>query len=122
MKNYVVNPLQYFLGHGNPSFERKSTLPSMTVPDMVMPLDEMLRRYANGGDITTFNPVYLGESDDLPINLERLTELEKQDLALDLGQFIETARNANSKGRKPAAAAAIPPVSNDGSVHLEEST
>lgn len=45
--------------------------PSLTVPDMSLPLKTLLERYTRGGTVATLTPVYNGE--------EEYPELEKMD-------------------------------------------
>lgn len=81
-----------------------NNLPSMTVPGMTMGLKEMLERYVRGGDVETFQGTYTDA--DIPDNLERMTEMDKLDLAREIKQSIEV----HQKGRKkPTPADVVEP-------------
>jgi len=57
-----------------------NTLPSLTIPDQVLTMDELVRRYVRGDpNVTQFQPVY-SDNDDLP-NIETMDEMEKLEMA-----------------------------------------
>lgn len=59
------------------------TLPSQTVPDMAMTLQELVQRFVQGQHVETFHPHYDGDG-DLPADIERLDALERLDLARNI--------------------------------------
>jgi len=55
-------------------------LPSMTIPNQVLTMDELVKRYVRGDpNVTQFQPVY-SDNDDMP-NIETMDEMEKVALA-----------------------------------------
>lgn len=68
-------------------------LPSKTVPGMTLSLQDLLTRYVRGENVATFTPIYAGDDPDFPIHLERMDEMERTDLARNLGGAIEQERD-----------------------------
>lgn len=77
-----------------------NNLPSKTVPGMTLSLQELLRRYVKGDPVKTFEPVYLGDDDFLPNNLDSMSEMDRIDYKNDLKQGI-----SDFQTRKAAEAA-----------------
>ena len=65
-----------------PSPETAKNMPSKTVPDMALPLGELLRRHAGGQNITILQPDYQAdeEYDQLLANIPNMRELDRLDL------------------------------------------
>jgi len=74
----------------------KNTGISLTVPDQVPSLAEMLRRYVRGGDVQMFTPVYT-DDENIPDNLERMNEIERIELAREMKTAIDVHRDALNK-------------------------
>ncbi|MEM2002479.1 MAG: hypothetical protein QXT77_07540 [Candidatus Methanomethylicaceae archaeon] len=71
--------------------------PSMTVPDMTMSLQELLKRYTRGGEVATFQPVYQ-QTDDFENDpdISKMDATEKLEYARQIRESIsEYQRNAN---------------------------
>jgi hypothetical protein len=85
----------YLMGLGE-----TNTLPSLTVPDMTLPLATLIERYTRGQQITTFEGTYLGDEHVIPDQLERLTFDEKIELADELKTSINNYRSRSAS--KPA--------------------
>lgn len=58
----------------------QNILPSRTVPDQVLSLREMVARYAQGGSVEMFQPVYT-DNDLIPDNWERWDEIDRIEYA-----------------------------------------
>ncbi|QGF19329.1 hypothetical protein [Antarctic microvirus COCH21_V_SP_13] len=88
------------IGIKNPSTE-VNNLPSLTVPDMVPTMAEMIRKYVRSPtDATTFTPVY--SDNPLLDNLERLDAVGKIELSNSLQEGISGLRNRIGKPRPGA--------------------
>lgn len=87
----AVNAFNFSV-YGNPSVERKSDLPSNTVPDQALSLRTLLDRHNNGGNVTQYKPVYLGDDSSIPADLERMDSIERSVLAKSLSDFVATTR------------------------------
>lgn len=88
-------------------------MPSVTVPDKTVSLREMITRYQNGGKVKSFTPVYLEDTNLIPMGFERMDLLERAQFAKDLPHFIadsrgrlQTLRQAREMAEKQAAAEA----------------
>jgi len=68
----------------------KFTLPSLTIPGQTLSLKELLEKYVRGQDVTVFEGVY--NDDDIPDNLELMTEIERIDAARNLKDAIDVER------------------------------
>lgn len=78
---------------------------SCTVPGMTLSLAELLKRHVRGGDVTVYEGVY-SDDPDIPDNLERMTEIERIDLAREIRVGIDDARgrlNADAVFKKQKA-------------------
>lgn len=73
-----------------------NNLPSLTVPDMTMTLEQLLQRYTRGEQVATFTPVFNGDDDFLP-DVDRMTTMDKIDLLNDLKVGINHLRDQVSK-------------------------
>lgn len=80
-------------GSGGNRFERNQ-LPSVTVPDRTISLRDMITRHNSGGRVKSFDPVYLGDTNIIPMGFERMDLPERAQFLKDLPQFI-----ADSRGR-----------------------
>lgn len=66
--------------NARPSKGEVNTLPSMTIPNQVLTMDELVRRYVRGDpNVTQFQPVY-SDNDDMP-NIEHMDEMEKLEMS-----------------------------------------
>lgn len=66
-----------------PSPETSRKEKSKTVPNMTLPLGELLRRHAGGQNITTLQPEYQAtdEYDELVANIGNMSEMDRLDLS-----------------------------------------
>jgi len=87
MKRFVVNHRTYLDGHGNPSAEDVTGQVSMTVPGMTLSLKELLARYVRGEHVNVLQPQF-SDDPDIPDGLERMSEMDRLDLARDLKDGI----------------------------------
>lgn len=62
--------------------------PSLTVPDQVPSLSEMLRRYVRGDDVQQFQPVYNEGNDELIDKLEKMDRADRIQAARDIKASI----------------------------------
>lgn len=60
----------------HPAVSEVNILPSRTVPDQALSLREMVARYAQGGTVEMFQPVYT-DNDLIPDNWERWDEIDR---------------------------------------------
>jgi trans-2-enoyl-CoA reductase len=72
------------------------TMPSETVPDMAMPLKELIDRYSRGQPVELYQPLY---DDDLPeefagLDLAKMTKLDILELRNDIRNNIRTLQDA----------------------------
>lgn len=77
--------------NGNTAVEPESKKPSMTVPGMTLSVQELLKRFVRGETVTTFDPIYTDE--DIPDNLEHMTEIERLEMATNIRAAIEDYRS-----------------------------
>lgn len=96
MKDTIVTQATYALGFGNMPFEAPTTLPSQTVPGMTMSLRQLVERYTRGEPVPAFTPVFVGDDDVIPDNLERMDVQDKLMLSKDLADAIQTERSRRS--------------------------
>jgi len=105
----VRNASNYGL-FGNRSAERVSELPSNTVPDMTLTMRQMLDRHNSGGKVKTFHTVYTGDDSSIPVGLERMSKVERAQMAIDLRDFVATTRGgiiSKREARKKAEQEAL---------------
>jgi len=103
------NAANVFL-YGNRFAERKSELPSNTVPDQTLSMRDLLNRHNSGGKVKTFHTVYTGDDTSIPEGLERMSKLERAQMAMDLRDFVATTRGqivSKREARKRAEADAL---------------
>lgn len=86
MKHYVT-----WDNYPGPTLESNTGM-SMTVPDMSIPLREMLNRHKNGGAMKTFTPTYLPTGSTIPVDLERFDKIERQQYINQLADFQASTR------------------------------
>lgn len=108
----IVNSRNYAkLFSDSESLERfeVNTKPSLTIPDQVMSLHEILRRYVRGENVAElFSPAY-DDSGDFP-DLSRLDKVEReaylQSLRKEIQEMVETinAGSASSDTSEPKSA------------------
>lgn len=60
----------------HPAVSEVNILPSRTVPDQALSLREMVARYAQGGSVEMFQPVYT-DNELIPDNWERWDEIDR---------------------------------------------
>jgi len=100
MRNLVNHTLAAYGQLNNPAeFHDK---PSKTVPGQTLSIRELLDRYVRGEQVEVFHPTYT--DDDIPDHLEHMTEIERKELASDIGQHIQTIQTA----RRVRAQTAVP--------------
>lgn len=92
--------------HGNRSTELPSLLPSNTVPNQALSLRTLLDRHNNGGHVTQYKPVYLGDDDSIPVGFERMDAAERAQMAKNLADFVKTTRGELMTKREAAQKAA----------------
>lgn len=86
------------------------TKPSLTVPNMSISLATLLKRSRTGGTVTTFEGVFAGEDDLLPVNFEKMDKMEKEQYLRDVAassrasQDVLAQRNAERKSKADKAA------------------
>jgi len=80
----------------NPQHYETPTMPSETVPGMALPLEEILRRYVRGENVTAFVPQY-SDDPNLPDGIENLSEIERLDMIRDIKEGIEQFRSRPKK-------------------------
>lgn len=85
------NAANYHL-YGNRSAELKSKFPSNTVPEQSLSMRQLLDRHNSGGKVKTFHTVYTGDDASIPIGLERMSKVERAQMAMDLRDFVATTR------------------------------
>lgn len=88
MKNGIVTQRTYLL-FGNPIGEF-NPLPSETVPNMTMSIQEIMAKYVRGENITVFEPVY--NDDPLFDGIEKMDQLERLELAQHLKIGVDNFR------------------------------
>jgi len=82
------------------------TLPSLTVPDMSIPLPTLLKRYRRDG--TEFlEGVYTGDDPDLPDNFEKMDKMQRIDFARENAARIAEGRAKLDKSRTASTEAAL---------------
>jgi len=83
----------------NPLIGEVNILPSRTIPGMVTTLREMVEKYAQGGSVEVFKPVYT-DDELIPDNWERWDEVERLDYARALREHLFTqAKHAQSEAQ-----------------------
>lgn len=118
MKDHVVNQSNYgklrdFDGDNKPIYFGNRTgevnkLPSRTIPGMTLSLQELLRRYVKGDPVVLFEPVYLGDDDTIPDNLELMDEIQRLEMSRDIKEAIH-AHQIKKPAQKPAQELPLPP-------------
>jgi len=108
----IINQSNFVDHHfyeGVATFGERFTLPSLTVPDMVMGLAEMLKRYVRGGQVEVFTPVF---SDDPDLdNLEKMDTIDRMVYASELNESIKKHRQTMKKAPVPIPPPPPPPPS-----------
>jgi len=66
------------------------TLPSLTIPDQALSLETLITRYVRGGEVQVFPGVFGGD-DLIPVNLERMDEIERIELARNIKASMPSA-------------------------------
>lgn len=96
----LVSPLNY--SFSSQHREPISDEPSLTVPDMSIPLEVLVKRYTRGEQVTTFQPVY---TDDPSFdNIEKMDPIERLEAAKHLKTSIQRHRD-----RAESAPVPVPP-------------
>ena len=90
-----------------------SDKPSETVPDMTLPLAEMLDRYTRGQPVELYQPLY---DSDLPaefegLDIQKLTKLELLQLRDDIRNNIRTLQQAIADQNRKDALPVSPALS-----------
>jgi len=76
------------------------TKASLTVPGQTLSLKQILEKYVRGEHVEVFTPVFTDE--DIPADLERMTEIDRLELARDIKEKIEVVQKASAKQQKAA--------------------
>lgn len=63
------------------------TQPSQTVPGMTLSLHELISKYIRGEQVVSFVPTY-SDDEDIPDNLERMSEIERKEYAAIIREGI----------------------------------
>lgn len=79
-----------------------NTKPSQTIPGMTLSLQELLKRYVKGDPVVLFEPVYLGEDDTIPDNLELMDEIQRLEMSRDIKEAIKTHQQKKPAQKAPA--------------------
>lgn len=94
----VVTPLTYHKHHATDDgvflVGEVNTKPSLSIPGQTLSLEELIRRYTRGQSVETFAPVYHGDDDLIPVNWERMSEMERLDLSREIKGHLDDARRA----------------------------
>lgn len=87
------------------------TLPSMTVPGMVMPLRELIDRYVRGEHVEQFEPVFT-DNQFIPDKLELMDVFDRAEYAKELKHSIalERERLGRKKAEKTKEPDPVPPA------------
>lgn len=96
-----------------PKHYERNTMPSMTIPDQTMSLDEILKRYAKGlplGGTTMKVPLY-DEDDDMP-DIRTLDLAERQELAEHYTRELNDLRNTPVSSKQSAPTGPLVPTEN----------
>ncbi|AXL15352.1 hypothetical protein [Microviridae sp.] len=94
------------------------TGPSKTVPNMTLPLKELLNRFTRGQSVATLSPVYNGE-EELP-DFEYMDTMEKLDYARDIRRGITQRQDEMSQAAAAAQEAAKMKPNNPETEDFEE--
>jgi len=71
-------------------------LPSLTIPDQALSLQEMIKRYVSGGSVEAFTPVYT-EDTLVPDDWERMDTVERLEHTREMKRSIQKAVRDLSK-------------------------
>lgn len=91
---------------------------SKTVPNMTMPLKDLLERFTRGQAVATLNPVYNGD-EDLP-DFERMDPMDRLDYARDIRMGIRQTQDEMARAQEAAKKAAEMQAQNPDSEDFEE--
>lgn len=93
MRLGIVNWATYAEGDHNVPGER-FTKPSQTVPGQTLSLKEIIERFVRRGEtLPSLGGVYAGEETDFPDDLERMDQLDRLELAQNLGSAIKSEQS-----------------------------
>jgi len=81
---------------------------SLTVPDMTLPLSELLARYTRGSEVPMFQPIYEGDT-DVP-DISRMDTVEKTAYAKHIAQQIDHTRKKLSDKKAEKALEDAKPI------------
>lgn len=76
------------------------TKPSLTVPDMQLSLRAMLDRHLHGSSVKTFQTANVPVDSMIPINLERMSKIDRAELSQGLSDFVVTTRGKLQTARQ----------------------
>jgi hypothetical protein len=82
-------------------------LPSMTVPDMHTSLRELIDRHLRGGNVKVFQGTNVSPDSMIPVGLERMSSIDRAELAQRTSDFIVTTRGRMVTARQAADKAAF---------------
>lgn len=99
MKSFIVNWRTSADGLSNGSPEMNGE-PSLTVPDMCIPLEQLFARYVR---VNGALPSMFGHNDTLPVGVENLDQMERADLLRSTNENIaDLQSNLHSVAAKRA--------------------
>jgi len=76
--------------------------PSQTVPDQSIPFKDIIAKHLAGHDMATRTPVYLNEGTPVPEGFERMSKVDKLQMANELAHFVSTTRGQIISARQAA--------------------
>lgn len=109
----IINHSNFIHHHGDGEYFMSgevNTKPSLTVPNMVPPLQTLIDRFVRGEQITIQPPVYLGSSETVPDRLERMDFAERRELADSLKAIKRPPAETPEPEPEPAPAESEKPV------------
>lgn len=90
-----------------PSQGEVFTQVSQTIPNMSISLREMIDRHNRGGNVKVFTPVTVPDDSMVPVELERMSSIDKAQLSIELADFVISTRGKLITARKAAQKAAF---------------
>jgi len=86
--------------------ERSGRFPSVAVPDMAIPLGDLLKRYRRGSDVAIYEGAFNGPGDIIPDGFERMDEMDRIELLRDVASKVSEGRSILQKRNAEKNAAA----------------
>jgi len=82
----------------------------LTVPDQVLPLPELIAKFASGAHVEVFKAQYLGDDSNVPDRLERMSFDERLELARTLKEHVQRNNKQDVKPSETPIARDEPPA------------